>query len=61
VEFEITLTAKTTDDGGLKTSFERQLLELGGNAELISEVAPYRVDSSDGFYFQAERKYKITL
>lgn len=61
VEFDITLTAKTTDEGGLKASFEKQLAELGGTATLIDEVDPYRVESSDSFYFQAERKYHIVL
>lgn len=61
MEFEITLTAKTSDEGGLKESFESQLVQLGGVAELLDEVQPYRVDSSNGHYFQAERRYKITL
>jgi hypothetical protein len=61
VEFEIILTAKTTDEGGLKGSFEAQLSELGGRSILLDEVPPFRVDSSNGSYFQAERQYKIIL
>ncbi len=61
MEFEITLIAKTTDEGGLLGSFESQLAQLGGTAELLEEVDPYRVDSSNTHYFQAERRYKITL
>ena len=61
MEFEITLTAKTTDEGGLKKSFEDQLAELGGTATLVSQVPPYRVETSDGFFFEAQRTYNIVL
>lgn len=59
MDYEIELTAKTTDDGGFVGSFTRQLAELGGEATLLSERAPYRVETSDGFYFEARRTYRI--
>lgn len=59
--FEITLTAKTSDEGGLVGSFDAQLAELGGEATLISETPPERVNTGDNFHFQATRTYSITL
>lgn len=61
MEFDITLTAKSTDTGGLSGSFKSQLAELGGTATLVSQVTPYRVASSEGNYFQAEQTYHIVL
>ena len=62
MEFDITLTAKTTDEGGLVASFSRQLAQFGGQETLISESPVHRVDSSDGtFWFQCERIYHIVL
>jgi len=62
MEFEIELTAKTTDPGGIAQSFEDQLAEFGeAEIELLSQTTPYRVESSGGFYFEAKRTYKITL
>lgn len=61
-EFDIELTARTTDEGGLRGSFERQLNELGGVASLTDQVGPYRVDSSDGvFWFEQRRTYHIVM
>lgn len=61
MDFEIELIAKTTDEGGLLGSFDAQLAELGGSASLVSEVSPYRVDSGNGFYFEARRVYRVSL
>lgn len=60
-EFEIELTAKTIDEGGLAASFARQLSQFGGTATLLSQTSPYRVDSSGTFWFEARRLYKISL
>lgn len=64
MEFEITLTAKTTDEGGIVGGFNSQLAEFGEGATvtLLSQKTPYRVYSSDGSsWFQAERTYLIVL
>lgn len=61
MEFDITLTAKTSDPGGLLASFTQQLEELGGTAVLISETTPYKVTESGSYYFEAQRTYHITL
>lgn len=58
---QIVLRAKSTDEGGIKGSFEKQLSELGGETEVVEEVDPYRVDTSDGWYFEAVRTYDVKL
>ncbi len=61
--FDIDLTATTRDEGGILASFARQLDEFGpdARAELIGEMPPFRVDTSDGFFFEARRTYRVTL
>lgn len=64
MEFELELTAKTTDPGGIATSFEEQLAAFGETAvvEQLKQVGPYRVDSSSTTYwFEVRRTYKITI
>lgn len=61
MDFTVTLTAKTSDEGGIKESFESQLKTFGGEATLIDTTDAYRVDSSDGFYFEVQRTYNIAL
>jgi hypothetical protein len=59
MEFDITLTAKTTDDGGLAGSFTKQLSDLGGTATVLETGEPYRVDSSNGSYFESKNTYHV--
>jgi hypothetical protein len=61
VEFEITLTAKSTDEGGILASFNRQLAELGGENTLLDETKPFRVNGSQESWFEASRTYRIVL
>ena len=63
MEFEIELVAKTTDPGGIVASFAGQLAAFGDTAEFeqISQEGPYRVDSSNGYWFEVRRTYKFTL
>lgn len=61
MEFDITLYAKTTDEGGLMTSFNQQLAELGGTATLVSQVTPYKVEQAGTFHFESQRTYHIVL
>ena len=61
--FDIDLTATTRDEGGILASFARQISEFGPveQAELLSEIPPFRVDTGSGFFFEARRTYRITL
>lgn len=61
MEFEVVLVATTRDEGGMKVSFDRQVAEIGGEPTLLEEYQPYAVESSDGRYFEAKRKYKFVL
>lgn len=58
---QLVLKAKSNDEGGITASFEEQLQKLGGEAELVDEKGPYRVDSSNEWYFEVERTYEVTL
>lgn len=58
---QMVLRAKSTDDGGIKGSFENQLAKLGTEAELIDEEGPYRVDSSDDWFFEVRRTYEVSF
>jgi hypothetical protein len=59
---KIVLRARSNDPGGLSKSFENQLKELNAKkSELLSETDPYRVDSSDAFYFEARREYDVQI
>ncbi len=61
MEFEIEITARTSDEGGIKGSIERQLAEFGGEATLLKQEGPYRVDSSGTYWFEVRQTYTITL
>lgn len=62
MEFDITLNAKTTDEGGLVGSFEAQLAEFGpATITLVSQVTPYKVEQAGGFHFEAQRTYHVII
>lgn len=58
---QIVLRANSNDPGGFKASFDAQLAKLGGKVTLVSEEGPYRVDSSDSYYFEMRRVYELKL
>lgn len=61
--FEIELVARTTDQGGIAGSFVDQLSQFGENTEveLLNQVGPYRVDSSNTYWFEVRRTYRIVI
>lgn len=61
MDFTIELIANSNDEGGFLASFTRQLAELGGIAELVSETMPHRVDLGESSYFEARRTYNISI
>lgn len=58
---KVVLRANSSEEGGIKASFDSQLQALGGDAEFIEEEGPYRVDSSDTWYFEMTRTYEVTI
>lgn len=60
MQFEIEITAKSTDPGGLLGSLNDQLSELEGEITVLSEGQPYRVDQGDSFYFEVINRYRVT-
>lgn len=63
MEFEITLYARSDDEGGIVASFNAQLEELGAiTSEIVSQVIPYKVTSTNGaYYFESQRTYNVTI
>ncbi len=62
MEFDIELRGSSKAEGGMMGSIQAQLEEIGGQATLISEGTPYRVDTGDDqFYFEVRVKYHIVL
>lgn len=61
---QVVLSAKSNEEGGIKGSFENQLAKLGvdgAGAELLAEEGPYRVDSSNEWYFEIRRTYEVAF